>query len=144
MPGTKPIKILLDSDALIAFLKADDLLHLEAVRIFEQLAKPQNVFYIASTTLAEVITVLQRKFSNRQLAESVYERLIGAKTVILGVEAGVLDKAFKVFIQSFSKRNTFFDAVNIAVFREYRLDAIASFDSWYQKQKVKLVKDLLR
>ncbi len=143
MPGTDNLKILLDSDAIVAFFVRDDLLYGRVQKIARQVSGRGAQLYCCTTTLAEVMTVFQRVFNQGNYAEQAYELIVGGKVQLVVVDAGLFKSAFDVFLTSHSKKNTIFDAINIAAVKKYDLDAIFSFDGWYRKHGVKLAGDLI-
>lgn len=142
MPGTDNLKILLDSDGIISQIKTEDANNFLAQEISAKIKDKNALIFIAATTWAEVVTTLQRKYNNRKLAEGLNDWLKMSEVEIISVDGELISLAFKIFLSSQSKQNTFFDAINIAVAKKYQIDAIFSFDSWYKKQGVRLAQDL--
>lgn len=143
-PGTDGLRVILDSDALIAMAEESDALHERSAQLFDVLTTRQASLFIASTTAAEVITTLQRKYSNRSAARDLYERLLTQWITILPVDRDLIVAAHEYYTRSRSKQNTIFDAMNIAVVKKHHLDAIFSFDRWYARHGVRLVEDMIR
>lgn len=143
MPGTNRPKILFDSDGIIALVKPFDPSHNRIEKIFDDLVSRDCLFFIGSTTLAETLTTLQRKYGDKKLTEYVYEQLVVGKTEIVQVGAVLFSDAYSFYQSSKSKKNTIFDAINIAIVKSLDLDAIFSFDEWYTKNKVKLAEKFL-
>ena len=142
-PGTSPKTILLDSDGLIAFFKIDDPLHARADELVTNLEEKNWKLYIAPTIIAEAMTTFQRRFDSRNLAERFYDKVSSGSIEVVVIDREIIITAYKVFMTSRSKKNTIFDAINIAVVRKLDLDAIFSFDTWYKKHSVKLAAELL-
>ena len=142
MLGTDNLKILLDSDGIISQIKTEDSNYFLAQKFSTKIKDDSALVYIAATTWAEVVTTLQRKYNNRKLAEGLNDWLKMSEVEVIPVDGELIALAFKVFLSSQSKQNTFFDAINIAVVKKYNFDAIFSFDSWYKKQGIKLAQDL--
>lgn len=136
--GTNSKRVLFDSDGIIAFFSIDDASHARAEAITKTLAENKARLFCCSTTLAEVMTSLQRKFGNRPMAQRVFEGMRKNNVEIIPVDGGILDTAYEFFLSSRSKRNTIFDAINIAAAKKYQMDAIFSFDTWYPKHGLSL------
>lgn len=142
-PGINQLKVLFDSDGVIAMAKPDDPSHQRSQEIFDFLAHNQSQFFIASTTLAEVLTTLQRRFGDKKTAENSYEDLVAGKIEVVTIGADLIKDAYQYYKESKSKKNTIFDAINIAVMKSLSLDAIFSFDGWYEKHKIRLAEKFL-
>lgn len=143
MLGTNELRILLDSDALIAMVERSDALHEKATKIFEVLTARNTRLFITSTTIAEVITTLQRKYGHRSAADDLYERFLTHWVEVVSVNRDLIVSAHAYYTSSGSKQNTIFDAINIAVLKDYHFDAIFSFDQWYVKQGVRMAESVL-
>lgn len=141
-PGTNELRILLDSDALVAMVEGSDASHTRATEIFGVLTARNARLFIASTTVAEVITTLQRKYGHRPAAGDLYERLLTHWVEVLPVDRDLIAGAHAYYTSSGSKQNTIFDAINIAAVKVHHLDAIFSFDRWYKRQGVAMVPEL--
>ncbi len=137
--GTNALRILLDSDALIAMVEESDASHERAIEIFDALTARNALFFITSTTVAEVITTLQRKYSHRSAAGDLYERFLTHWVEIVPVDRDIIASAHVYYISSGSKQNTIFDAINIAAVKAHHFDTIFSFDRWYSRQGVSVV-----
>lgn len=138
IPGSK---ILLDSDALVAKLEEADAWHEKSLEIFTRLIHAKVVFYIAATTISEVVTTIQRRYNRPKLSTELFHQLLVEEINIISVDREVLAAAYKYFAASKSKKNTTFDVINAAVYKKYNLDAIFSFDGFYKKSGLKLVTD---
>ncbi|MEK9143971.1 MAG: PIN domain-containing protein [Patescibacteria group bacterium] len=143
-PGTNVLRILLDSDALIAMVEGSDASHERATEIFRILIARNACLFIASTTVAEVITTLQRKYGHRSAAGDLYERLLTHWVEVVPVDRDLISGAHAYYTSFGSKQNTIFDAINIAAVKTYHLDAIFSFDRWYARQGVTMVSELFK
>ncbi|MBI4066386.1 type II toxin-antitoxin system VapC family toxin [Candidatus Gottesmanbacteria bacterium] len=142
--GINALRILLDSDALIAMVEESDASHERAIEMFDALTARNALFFITSTTVAEVITTLQRKYSHRSAAGDLYERLLTHWVEIVPVDRDLIAGAHAYYTSSGSKQNTIFDAVNIAAVKAHHLDGIFSFDRWYGRQGASMVWNALK
>lgn len=137
------MKVLLDSDGIIATIKTEDTWFRKAQEINNTIVQSGGLLYITPTTLAEALTTLQRKYNSRRMAEALYHWLKTSGAQLIAVDEELINLAFEIFSTSQSKKNTIFDAINIAVMKKHQLDAIFSFDSWYKKQGLRLASDLV-
>lgn len=137
--GDRVLRVLLDSDAIIASILVDDALHFRSLRGFKTLAKEGAELYITATTIAEIVVGLHRKFNQRTKALMFLEKAIGDWIKLVPVDRELLSMAHQILNKSQSKKNTIFDAINVATVKKYQLDEIFSFDQWYKKQNIKIV-----
>jgi len=141
--GIKVKEILLDSDALIAKVQINDASHSRAVKFFELLGQEDAHLFITSAVVAEVVTVLQRRFSDRRSAIDLFKQSMSEFLTVIPVDRELLESASRYFLSSLSKKNTIFDAINVAAMKKHNLDAIFSFDGFYEKNGLKLIEDLI-
>ena len=140
--GENNFSVLLDSDAIIASILDDDLLHVRALNLFTKLADKQVTLYVSATTVAETVVGLHRKFNKRARSLDFLEKIVKRWAKLVVVDEVIMSEAYRILLLSQSKQNTIFDAINIASVKTYRIDAIFSFDRWYGRQGVKLVEDI--
>ena len=135
--------VLLDSDGLIASVKPDDVFHAKAQKIIAFLTEKDIPLGIATSTIAEVITTIDRRFHRRDLASKLYLKLVSGWAQIFAVDEQIVKKANTLFANSKSKKNTIFDSINVVVSQKYNIETLFSFDKWYRKQKLVLIDDLI-
>lgn len=139
----KSLIVIADADCIIAQAFADDANHKKTVDLVQKLDKHNAHMIFPSTAIAEVITTLQRKFSNPQLAASTLELFTDSSIDIDKVDQEIIIEAKLLFDPHKSKHNTLFDCIVAVVAKKHNADAIFSFDDWYTKLGFKLVSDLL-
>lgn len=142
--GESSFSVLLDSDAIIASILDDDLLHTRSLDVFTKLAEKQTTMYVSATTVAETVVGLHRKFNERRRAVDFLEKIVNRWAKLVIVDEGIMSEAYRTLLLSQSKQNTIFDAINIAAVKIHHLNAIFSFDRWYARQGVRLAEDILR
>lgn len=133
--SSRPRRILADADALVALVKRDDTNHEKATNLAKQAHERGAEFYISQYTVAEVCTVLSNKVSHQVAVEflaSVHEKNI----TVIGATETVFLEAEKVFVEQHKKGTSYFDCVNIALFRQLGFDQMFSFDGMYAKNGV--------
>ena len=137
MTNSQPVKVLIDSDALIALVGSNDPNHDKAVKIYKKFTGAQ--IYLTNTTFGEVITALGRKVSREvslvcldYIASQAFGKIY--LNELQTVEAEVF------YRNQTSKKNTFFDCLNMAVAKTFGVDFIFSFDQGYEKNGFKLLK----
>ncbi len=136
------MKVVLDSDALIALLHGGDALADRAQRTLDKLTDLGAELICPASTFAEVATTMQRKLSNGQLAADIVDILLAGDIDIAPIDAALLQQAAKLYSPTGSKQHTFFDALVLAVAKSVKADAIFSFDKWYVGQGMQLAENL--
>lgn len=143
IPGAKTLKVVGDADVLVALIYKDDQLHSLATELSRKLLENQAHVVFPVTAITEAATTLQRKLSIPDLAAYLLEQYRQGEFLVEFINQKDLDNAVGLFRPKGSKHNTIFDAVVASVAGRLDVDAIFSFDNWYQKQGFKLVSDLV-
>lgn len=130
-------KILIDADALFAFISPADP-HYNQVQLLKNKVPPEGVM-LAVTTLAEVVTTLGRKL-NRNVSLKVLDYIKEGGFNLIPVDEEVMFLAEDYYRKQVSKKNTFFDCLNMAVAKAYEADFIFSFDRGYEQNGFRLLK----
>ena len=129
------MKLLVDSDFLIALYKSDDSNHKKAVKIFKSLGK--NYQFIAlNLVFQESTTVISKKMGMDYAREFLagIARLIVEK---ISLNQDLEIKTWKYFLQQTKKGTSFIDCANLIASQVYKLDGILSFDEFYGKLNIK-------
>jgi len=124
------MKILIDSDALIAIFNRQDALHQKASLILQKIEKYHHVLHFTNLVKQESATVISHRINMKEAIK--YLKLL-EKTIInqIKVEDDIELSAWEVFCQQTKKGCSFIDCSNIAVINKYHLDGIFSFDKFY-------------
>lgn len=128
------MKILCDSDFLIALFRRSDASHSKAVTIFQKVENEELL--VTSLVLQEATTVISKCLGMSE-ARDFYDgvkRLIFRREIRL--EKKVEDKTWRLFFKQTKKGTSFIDCANLAVFQELKLDKIASFDKFYPRESL--------
>mgnify|MGYP001153170416 CR=1 FL=1 len=133
--------ILVDADALVALIKADDSNHKKAIKINNKLQKKGTTYYLSPFTAAEVITVLSYKVS-QQAAKNFLKGIRKLDLPILKLEEKHSNLADKWFLKQNKKGISYFDCYNMALLERYKAQimAIFSFDAIYKRNGFRLAK----
>lgn len=126
------MKILFDSDVLIALRFADQSTHGQAKEIFKKISKRSNSFYCLNLCFQEVATVISHKYSQAQ-AKSFYHEIQKNPPNVIFLDKNIEAKAWKMFFQQKKKKTSFVDCANLVCVKLYKLDKIFSFDKFYPK-----------
>ncbi len=138
----KPLKVIVDADAIIAQADPNDKHHLIAAKISEFLSKANAEVIYPATAIAESNAYIQRVLGS---TTSAYETAIvfaDSNILIAEINHEIIKNALKYFNPKTSKKNTLFDCIIAAIAKEKQADAIFSFDKFYPKNGFKLASDL--
>ena len=123
------MKILVDTDFLIALIKIDDKNHLKAIDKVQKV-KEAKVF-ITPFTIPETVTVLSYKVSH--IAAKNFLKRARNKFPELPLNEEIIASADKIFLSQNKKGTSWIDCLNVALIKYYKLDGILSFDKFYLK-----------
>jgi len=128
------MKILLDSDFLIALIKEDDKNHLNALKKLNQLKGA--LIFVTPFTIPETATVLSYKVS--QKAAKKFLKIARKKLTELPLNREIITLTDKIFLAQNKKKTSWIDCLNVAVIKFYKLDGILSYDKFYSKIGIKM------
>lgn len=130
------MNILVDADALVALAKEDDANHKKAVEIARRI-KEANLF-LSPLTIPEAVSVLSHRVSQPAAVAFLREALqrrFSAFSLTEELEAGT----DKIFVAQKARGTSWADCLNIALARQYSVDAIFSFDKVYARNGLKVL-----
>ena len=130
--------VLFDADALIALAHEDDANNKKAVALFAKLEQQTVQFTISNYVLAEVITVVSRKFGH-QAAISFIDHIKSTTSGIneYWITEEIEQRAIVLFKKQTSKNVSFVDCTNMVLVDVEGFDEIFSFDAIYAKNGYK-------
>ncbi len=134
--------LVVDADAIIALINKVDVLALDAVKTLKDLYASEVKLVYPPTTIVEVITTFQRKFSDSGLSSVIAQMLKDGQFNIVPVDQNLLEQAETLFKPRDSKQNTMFNAVIAAIAKTTNADVIFSLDKWYEKVGLRLATSL--
>lgn len=140
----RSMKVVVDADSLVARAFDGDVHHLKTLELSKWLKGSNSEIIYPNTAIIEAVTALQRKLNNTNLAKKTAEFFKKNPSLVIEVNNVILHNALDLFYGVKSKKNTLFDCIVYAVAKEYKADAIFSFDKFYNKMGFKLVSDLVR
>ena len=139
---SKPLVIVVDTDAIIAQVKKDDRNHQKAKLTSASLVSLNAQVIYPATTIVETVTFIQRPLNNPPLAYGTAQLMAGSSAQVAEVNQQILNDAMKYFSSTGSKKNTLFDCIVVAIAKKVHADAIFSFDKFYKKQGFKLASEI--
>lgn len=130
-------KILVDADGFIAQFIKEDANHLKAVQIREAIKLGNFKVYVVNLVIAEVSSLLSRRFSQEKAVEFL-NQVEAADMEIIYIDEDLSQKTIN-FFKTFSKKNiSFVDCANLIVAREKGIPFIFSFDKFYGNRRFSL------
>lgn len=137
--------ILVDADALVAIVKKDDSNHIKALQISESLQEKGAQWYVSPFTVAETVTVLSYKVSQKEAREALKEIRKLDSFFPLSLKEEEAKNADKWFLKQEKKGTSYFDCYNMALLEKHKkfLSGIFSFDSVYTHNGFKLTQELI-
>lgn len=133
---SKPRKILVDADALVAIAKQDDSNHERAIKIARSLAK--ETLFLSPTTIPEAATVLSYRVSHAD-AKRFLQEVRKRNLIELSLDFETQQKADEIFLSQKTKGISWFDCLNAAYVKLNEFEGIFSFDKFYKKIKIKMI-----
>ena len=125
------MRILADSDFLIAIFRENDALHTQALRLLKKIQKNKAELYISNWVRAEAVTVISFRLGMteaRLFADNLQEG-VGA----LFVDEVTFHQSWGLFLSQNKKGSSFVDCSNLILLEKFNFDGIASFDKFYPK-----------
>ena len=137
--------VLIDADAMIARLLERDSNYSKAQEIGNQLLALDYNFMYSPFTIAEVVTVLSNKFSQRFAANVLKKLRNDVEVVPFYFPPSKEDLVEKWFMQQNKKGTSYFDCYNMAILEYFgsKIAGIFSFDKVYKQNGFNLIQDLL-
>lgn len=128
------MKILVDTDFLVALSKEDDQNHKKAENLAEKLKNSE--IFITPFTIPEAVTVLSYKVSQNS-AKKFLADARKRSFIELALDIPVKDLTDQIFLSQNKKGTSWIDCLNVAAIQTNKLDGILSFDKFYVKQGIK-------
>lgn len=128
------MKLVVDSDFLIALYKPLDSNHQKAINIYKKI---QNEYTLTALNIVfqESTTVISKQIGmdNARNFHQLITKLIHEQVIL----TNELEKdTWKLFLKQTKKGTSFIDCANLAFCQKYKLDGILSFDDFYPKEVV--------
>lgn len=134
--------VVVDSDGLIGSLYPEDSHYEVSQKIQTKFAKFNAQLIYPATAIVETVTFLQGRLNKPKLAQQVLELVNSSELVIESVGSEIILQASGLMDLNSSKHNTLFDCIVAVVAKNYKADAIFSFDKFYEKRGYKLASEL--
>ncbi len=129
------MRLLVDSDFLIALTKEDDTNHITATTKAEryQLAS----IFVTPFVIPEAATVLSYRVSH-EAAKRFLKGVRSSGLIVLPHDEVITHDTDEFFLVQRRKGTSWVDCCNVTTVRAYQLDGILSFDAFYRKVSLKV------
>lgn len=133
--------VIADSDALVGLVYKEDALHEQRLQIYRYLKEDNIDTFTPYPIVLEAATLLARRFKRSDLAREVLSKYPETeRPVDINIARLVVD----LYNPKTSKKNTPFDHYVLALAKKNNIKLVFSFDSFYKKNGLTLIKDLIR
>jgi predicted nucleic acid-binding protein len=129
------MRLLVDTDFLIALIKEDDKNHSKAISKLKGLK--EALIFVTPFTIPETATVLSYKVSQKSAKKFLREAM--RKFVELPLNEEIIALADKIFLTQNKKGISWIDCLNAAIVKYYKFEGILSFDKFYSKVGIKII-----
>lgn len=133
------MKVLLDSDYLFGLFVTGDPNHEKAKKLHGYLFKNNVQLQALNCVIQETATVLSNKISHKD-AKAFLESYQDYIDYIILLDENLESLAWGRFQKQTKSHTSFVDCANLATYYEYKLDKIVSFDKFYPKEVLLLLK----
>lgn len=129
------MNIFVDASALVPLFRLDDPLRNKALILSEKLTGQTAM--ISNYIFAELVTILSQKVHKEK---AIYAgEYVRKHYIILRVDDGIEDLAWKIFKQQKSKNVSFVDCTTFALYQKGMFEKAFAFDEDFKRNKVPLV-----
>ena len=126
------MRVLLDSDALLALYVADDLHNQRAKKTLQNLLRKKGELFVTNLVLQQTVTVISYRLGQKQALDFL-KRFNQVDFQQVFVNKNLTAKSWQVFSKQTKKGTSFIDCTNMVVFKELNMDKIFSFDRFYSR-----------
>lgn len=126
------MKLLYDSNFLIALYKRDDSTHKKAVDLAKRFHTAGVELHALNLVVQESTTVISIKMGMDH-ARAYYKGLSSIVDTFITLDDITENLSWKLFKKQTKKGTSFIDCANLATLEYYKLDKILSFDEFYPK-----------
>jgi predicted nucleic acid-binding protein len=129
------MRLLVDTDFLIALIKEDDKNHPKAISKLRGLK--ETLIFVNPFIIPETAIVLFYKVSQKSAKKFLRE---ARRTFVeLPLKEEIITLADKIFLAQNKRGISWIDCLNAAFVKYYKLDGILPFDKFYPKIGVKII-----
>jgi predicted nucleic acid-binding protein len=126
-------QVLVDSDAFIAWIRPDDILHSQASDIFRDLQQRRTQLVTTSMVVMETATVLSHR-DGQAIATRFLDLLDQTQLPMIYLDEGMQRETLALFRSHNSRGISAVDCANIVVMKRLEIEQIFSFDKFYSNR----------
>lgn len=130
---SKPLEILIDSDAFVGRFFPDDAHHQTVNRLFTRLEQAQKSLVTTNLVLNETATVLSHK-SGQAAARRFLATIDKIKLPVIHINEQLQQATWTFFKKQSRKGCSVVDCANVVVMGRFHIATILSFDRFYARQ----------
>jgi predicted nucleic acid-binding protein len=131
--GMGNFQALIDSDAFIAWLMPDDLLHQPVSEIFGKLEKRKAALVTTSWVILETATVLSNRAS-QSVAKLFLDQVEKMGLSVIHITEDLQQEAVEFFKRQEARGTSLVDCGNAVIVARFNIPQIFSFDGFYTKR----------
>ena len=139
----KTKSVVVDSDSIFAIYNPNDPLNPQAIKTLKWLIKEEYQLIYPTSVIFEVVSLFQRVLPIQTVTEKLINMTRNNELLIYIVDQELLKETALIFKPKGSRKNTLIDCSVAAVAKKIKAKGIFSFDEFYTKQGLVLVKDLV-
>lgn len=126
------MKLLIDSDFLYGSIDQRDSHYNTSVNLFKKCKFQGDEFFVLSSVLQEVGTILSHRFDVEHV-RIFYKEIKNMGFHVIHLTEALETSAWEIFLKQTKKGCSFVDCANIAAIEWAKFDGILSFDVFYPK-----------
>jgi predicted nucleic acid-binding protein len=127
------MKVLVDSDFLVALARRVDSNHKKAKELLGKLAEAKSEVFLSNLVKFESATVVSKKDGMNAANKFVLYLEKFCKNQIF-VDEVLEQVVWKYFLEQRKKGTSYIDCSNVIIQRKYKLDKIVAFDGFYSDE----------
>lgn len=125
-------QVLVDSDAFVGRMYAEDAHHDRARQVFDDLHQERKPLVTTNLVVNEVATVLSFR-RGQDLAIAFFRLVEEAKLPVIHITEELQQEAVEIFKEQHGRGTSVTDCANVAVIRRFNIPTIFSFDKVYSR-----------
>jgi len=135
--------VVVDSDAIFALYNPNDPLNAKATRTFRQLITQSFKLIYPTSVLFEIVSLFQRVLPIPTVTTKLVSMINNDQILVHVIDIDILKESAILFDPQGTKKNTLIDCSVVAVAKKIKADGVFAYDSFYNKQGLKLAEELI-
>lgn len=135
--------VVVDSDAIFALYNPNDSLNAKATRTFRQLITQSFKLIYPTSVLFEIVSLFQRVLPIPTVTTKLVSMINNDQILVHVIDIDILKESAILFDPQGTKKNTLIDCSVVVVAKKIKADGVFAYDSFYNKQGLKLAEELI-